>query len=93
MPPDQRNQIRYDFPYTIVEYILNSSNNGEIFKGFTLDISNSGLCLFTSKPLTIGQEITITSILPTFYSSSNKAYVRWIEKFDDIFYKVGLEFI
>ncbi len=91
MSLDQRDQIRYDFPYTVVEYVLNSTND-ETLKGFISDISKSGLCLYTSRHLSVGQEITIKSILPIFTNYCNKASVRWIEKYDDFFYKVGLEF-
>ncbi|HYA12690.1 MAG TPA: PilZ domain-containing protein [Thermodesulfovibrionales bacterium] len=87
---DKRKHRRQDFSYAVVEYVLNSDNIHETFIGFTLNVSNSGLCLYTPKSLSEGQKIIIKSNLPT---TSKTALVRWIEKYDDVFYKVGLVFI
>ncbi len=86
---DNRRHRRQDFSYAVVEYVLNSNSTHETFIGFTLNVSISGLCLYTPKLLAEGQEITIKSTIPT---SSNAAMVKWIEKYDDVFYKVGLVF-
>jgi hypothetical protein len=37
-----------------------------------------------------GQELILKSDEPRFYK---KAAVRWVERYDSFFYKVGLEFI
>jgi hypothetical protein len=87
---DKREHRRQDFSYSVVEYVLNPENTHETFIGFTLNVSNSGLCLYTPKPLKEGQKIIIKGNLPT---PSKNAMVRWIEKYDDVFYKVGLVFI
>lgn len=50
----------------------------------------SGLCFYTSNLLKEGQKITIKTILPT---PSQTAIVCWITKFDDVYYKAGLEFV
>lgn len=86
---DHRRHERYDFPDTI-EYVLDPYTTDEIFNGIAVDISNYGMCLLTSTPPTKGQEITIKTIIP---ASSQKAVVLWIEKYDDVFYKVGLVFV
>jgi hypothetical protein len=86
---DKRKHHRKDFSYAVVEYILSSNNTHETFIGFTLNVSISGLCLYTPKVLAEGQKIIIKSTIPT---SSKTAIVRWIEKYDDVFYKVGLVF-
>jgi hypothetical protein len=86
---DQRSEERYNFPYTI-EYVLNPSTTDEILEGVAINISKSGLCLYTHNLLREGQEITIKSIMPT---SSQNAIVKWIEKIDHIYYKVGLVFV
>jgi hypothetical protein len=87
---DKRKHRRQDFSYAVVEYVLISNSTHETFIGFTLNVSVSGLCLYTPKLLAEGQKITIKSTIPT---SSKTAMVRWIEKYDDVFYKVGLVFI
>jgi hypothetical protein len=87
---DKRKQRRQDFSYAVVEYVLNSDNIHETFIGFTLNVSNSGLCLYTPKLLSEGQKIIIKSNLPT---PSKTALVRWIKKYDNVFYKVGLVFV
>lgn len=86
---DKRKHQRQDFSYAAIEYVLNHNNTHETFIGFTLNISNSGLCLYTPKPLNEGQKIIIKGNFPT----PKTALVRWIEKYDDVFYKVGLVFI
>jgi hypothetical protein len=86
---DQRREERYGFPYTI-EYVLNPSATDEIFEGVAINISKSGLCLYTHNILREGQEITIKSIMPI---TSQNATVKWIEKIDHIYYKVGLVFV
>jgi len=87
---DKRKHRRQDFSYAVVEYVLNSNTTHETFIGFTLNVSISGLCLYTPKLLGEGQEITIKSTIP---STSKTAIVRWIEKYDDVFYKIGLVFV
>jgi hypothetical protein len=86
---DQRSEERYNFPYTI-EYVLNPSTTDEILEGVAINISKSGLCLYTHNLLREGQEITIKSIMPT---PSQNAIVKWIEKIDHIYYKIGLVFV
>lgn len=88
MPLEQRRNLRYGFMYT-VDYILNSAKTDEIYNGVTIDISNSGLCLYTKNCLSEGQEITIKSVLPVY---SENAVVRWAESVDESSYKVGMEF-
>ncbi|MEW6570211.1 MAG: PilZ domain-containing protein [Nitrospirota bacterium] len=85
---DQRKQSREDFSFTVVEYILPETT--EKFIGFTLNLSRSGLCLYTPKLLKKGQEIIIKSDFPLI---SKKATVCWSEKYDAFYYKVGLEFV
>lgn len=87
---DKREHRRQDFSYAVVEYVLNSNSTHETFIGFTLNVSSSGLCLYTPKLVTEGQTIIIKSTFPT---PSKTAMVRWIEKYDDVFYKVGLIFL
>jgi len=74
----------------LVEYFLIPSVTTKTFDGLITDISDSGLCLVTNSQLKYGQRIIIQD---EPYLSEKIAIVRWTEKFDDIFYKIGLEFI
>jgi len=86
---EPRKEERQEYPYEI-EYVTDPLTTYEIFKAVAVNISNSGLCLYTSTPLTEGQEITIKSTIP---APSQIAVVRWIEKLNNFYYKVGLQFI
>jgi len=72
-----------------VEYVLAPFNVDEIFEGTIDNISESGMCLVISQPLSEGQEITIKSLL---FLPSQTAVVCWIEPQDDS-YRVGLKFV
>ncbi|MEW6108573.1 MAG: hypothetical protein AB1632_05285 [Nitrospirota bacterium] len=85
---EKRAEPRYDFHHTI-EYVLNSSAPHKIFRGVTVNQSNSGLCLYVFYSLNEGQEIIITDGLRVFKTGS----VRWNMKIDDDIYKVGLRFV
>jgi len=87
---DKRKTLRQDFSFAVLEYVLNSGNNHEAYIGFTLNVSKFGLCFYTPKVLNEGQKITIKGAYPI---PSKTAVVKWTEKYDDVFYKVGLVFI
>ncbi len=87
---DQRKQHRNEFPFLAVEYTLNSASNPESCIGFVININDSGLCLKTNKQLKVGQNIIIKNFL---FTTSKKAVVRWIQQSNNIYYKIGLEFI
>jgi len=71
-----------------VEYVLNYKD--EVFlEGDIVNISESGLCLNTSTELKEGQEIIFKDILLAGYKTAN---VVWIDKTDDNYYTVGLQF-
>src|SRR4030042_4731612 len=87
---NRRKDQRKDFSYIVLEFVLHPDTTYEIFVGYTLNLSNAGLCIYTSAVLTAGQAIILKSDDPPLYK---KAAVRWVEKYDSFFYKVGLEFI
>lgn len=87
---DKRKTIRKDFSFMAVEYTLHPDTTYEIFLGFTDSCSGSSWCLFTTKLLKQGQEIIFRSNLPAV---SQKAVVCWVEKYDSVYYKVGLDSI
>lgn len=88
MPLEGRRHLRYGFVYS-VDYVLNEENKETVSSGVTIDISNSGLCLYTKNCLKKGQEILIKSVLPVY---SENAVVRWVQSVDESSYKVGVEF-
>jgi hypothetical protein len=86
---NHRKHQRQDFPYAVGEYVLNPDSTNGTFIGFSLNLSDTGLCFYTSKLLNVMQEVVIKG---NGLVSSQIATVRWIEKYDDFFYKVGLSF-
>lgn len=73
-----------------IEYFLAPSIIEKTYDGVVTDISDSGLCLLTTSPLKYRQRIIM---LDKSRSFERTAIVRWSQKRDDMFYKVGLEFI
>ena len=73
-----------------IEYFLAPSIIEKTYDGVITDISESGACLLTTSPLKNRQRIII---LDTSCPFEKTAIVRWSEKYDDMFYKIGLEFI
>ena len=61
----------------------------ETFEGTIVNISDTGLCLLISRPLNIGEEITIKDDV---FGAPRTATVQWIEKTDEGQYKAGLTF-
>ena len=72
-----------------IEYLLISSITGKTSDGFFIDMSDSGACLLTTAELENHQRIIIRD---KSCSSEKVAIVKWSEKYDDMLYKVGLEF-
>lgn len=85
---EKRKSLRYDFPKRI-EYGLSPKISDETFYGVTINISDSGLCLYIFNLLPEGQKITIKNNLPVSYRT---ALVRWIKKVDADLYKAGVMF-
>jgi len=72
-----------------IDYFGVPSIIGKHFDGLIMDISDSGVCILTTSHLNDRERI----IIEDKSSSSGKlAIVRWSEKYDDMFYKIGLEF-
>lgn len=87
---ERRNYFRHEiFETREIEYALDAFDS-ETFKGFVLNVSETGICLLISKHFSIGQEITLKDF--DIYGSYKTAAVQWIEKADKSLYKVGLIF-
>jgi hypothetical protein len=77
---EKRRHTRY-FLFSPIQYGLISGHESTLFRGHTLNLSRSGLCILTNYPLSPGQDIVIKKhILPL---AASKATVRWITAIDD----------
>jgi hypothetical protein len=83
---EKRSHVRYTY-IADMEYMLKTRATDEILQGAVVNVSNSGMSLFVTKPLDIGQEITIKSNLPNL---AQTAVVRWIKQVGGC-YKIGAE--
>jgi hypothetical protein len=72
-----------------VHYSLVSHSDSQILVGAGIDISESGMSMFSSYPLKRGQSIIIKSKLPV---PGQRATVRWVTELKQNWYQVGLEF-
>jgi len=86
---DKRRHSRNE-TISAVQYVLNRLHSEEIFDGVIANISESGVCLLTTNPLSKGQDITIKNKIP---ATPQTATVRWSTKYHDLYYMAGLELI
>jgi hypothetical protein len=87
-PFDKRKHRRMHVTST-VEYVFSHSSQNDNYDGVVADVSESGLCLFTAEPLSKGQAIIIQNHI---LAAPRTATVRWSEKFNNLYYKAGVEF-
>ena len=80
-----RNPVLQPIKYSLAPSIIENT-----YDGVVTDISDSGACLLTTSPLKNRQRIIM---LDKSCPVEKAAIVRWSEKYDDMFYKIGLEFI
>ncbi len=73
-----------------VHYCLDHCRDGRVLIGSGIDISESGMSMFSSHPLKKGQDVIIRSKLSVPHQ---KAVVRWTRELGEDWYQVGLEFI
>jgi hypothetical protein len=83
---EKRRHLRYTY-LANTEYMLNPPTSSELFECAVVNVSDSGMNLFISRPLDMGQEITIRGEVPNL---ARTAVVRWTKKLGG-FYAVGLE--
>jgi len=69
------------------EYMLKPPAADEILQGAVVNVSNSGMSLFITKPLDIGQERIIRGNAPNL---AQTAVVRWVKQAGGC-YKIGAE--
>ena len=84
---EKRRYIRHNFAVKVaIKYIAGDSENN-LLEGFLANKSLSGLCLFTSYHLAIGEEIRLQK---NVYTPFQKAEVKWIKELKKHWYAVGL---
>jgi hypothetical protein len=72
-----------------VDYVLLPSPTKEPLSGVIVDMNEHGICIFTTEKLTEGQKIMLRNGIS---QSEKTAVVRWGEKYQDLYYRIGLEF-
>jgi hypothetical protein len=90
---DRRVHIRYDFNQEI-RYVRGLRASGKAsdkaLRAITIDISTSGIAMYTFAPLRAGEKITITDGLE---DTCQKCTVAWCKELGDNVFKTGLSFI
>jgi PilZ domain len=86
---ERRRQPRCDFSDTIDFCIKPFALDETPFHGLILNISESGLCLYTSNSLNVGQELIIKT---TLRAPVVKATIRWVRKYRDDLFRIGATF-
>lgn len=83
--PETREELRAGFHQTI-QYVPRQYAADRVFKGVTINLSKSGMCLLTFHQLRKGQQIKIESGLKV----SEPATVCWVKRLDKDIFKVGV---
>ena len=73
----------------VIRFSLNSSSPKEIFTGLSINISDSGMCLYSADRLREGEELMLHDNLPVKYQ---KARVVWVKRYLAGLHKAGMEF-
>ncbi len=73
-----------------IQFCFADDFTGELRLGTTINISSTGICLYTLNHLKEGDSIMIKdNVLPSF----RKATVRWVKYYGNTLCKAGLMFI
>ncbi len=95
---DQRKTGRHEFFGEKVEFALDSFSKDALLEAELVNCNETGLCILSSKELSVGQEITLHDFMD---SSSRTAEVTWIQQYErfssldnsaEILFKIGLRF-
>lgn len=86
---EKRKHQRYDFS-DAVEFRVDRSNPDVTHEGLIMNISESGLCFYSSFSPRVGQTLTIKTSLK---APEVKAKVIWVKKYNDDLVRVGATFI
>jgi hypothetical protein len=86
---DKRRHERRD-TITTIEYVINGLYTDEVFEGVIANISESGFCLLSTNLLSQGEKIEIKN---EKHVNSRTAAVRWSNQYNNLYCKIGLEFV
>ena len=86
---DRRRHERKDI-ITTIEYSIKGSYAQEAFEGVITNISETGLCILTTNPLSKDEKIKI-KIKNEAFVNCQTADVRWSSQNKNLYYIVGLE--
>ncbi|MFI5295793.1 MAG: PilZ domain-containing protein [Thermodesulfovibrionales bacterium] len=86
---DKRRHRRHLFFHKI-EYCSGPCSPGDTCHGSVINISESGMCMYTDRRHDEGEDIEILNAFPVPYQ---KATIRWVVKYFHDLYKIGLAFI
>jgi hypothetical protein len=95
---DHRKTERYEFFDEKIEFALDPFSKDELFEAELINCNETGLCILSSKQLSVGQEITLRKFMDF---SSRSAIVTWITTYErysaldkscEILFKIGLRF-
>ncbi len=91
MGPEYERQRRHPrSPYKEgLEICLESGSQEIPLAAISTNISDSGLCIYTFKPLAVGQNIVFRSKLPLPHY---RATVAWVKQYNQNVFKVGVVF-
>jgi hypothetical protein len=88
IPNRRRNKRKLELD--TIEYVIEPLMTNETFYGVVVNVSESGLCILTNDLLNKGQQIRITD---NGLAINKSAVVSWTEKYNDLYYRVGLELL
>lgn len=92
MRPEDQNKRRHPRRIftTTVQYSVAEPSSHTVVKGVTVNISSSGICLYTFSQHREGQKIKIINGVPI--NVEEEAVVKWVKKVNNNLYKMGCEF-
>jgi len=78
------------FSLNVIQFCVVNDSPGEIRLGTTINISNTGMCLYTFYNLNEGENIIIQNDVSLLFQKAN---VRWVKNYGKDLCKAGLNFI
>ncbi len=85
----KRRHPRFEFS-EIVHYSQSGADTGKSVCAVSINISESGVCLYTPESINVGDNVFIKTSLKNPHV---KATVRWVKKYLDDLYKAGFMFM
>ena len=95
---DHRKTERCDYFDEKIEFALDPFSKDRLLEAELVNCNETGLCILSSKQLSVGQEITLHNFMDYFCRSAVVAWVTEYERFSsldkssEILFKIGLTF-